>query len=143
MNRTRRYSCVYQHAGIFRPQIVTVTATTASETAKYEIHFCHFFTNAHKSACKDTTNIWNVQVFCQKNSLCLHKNGFLWQKTCRWHECANVFSEGTHPVGEGACRKYNKPIPASEITTFQSVCVRRYCFYFSKRLVLLIASQPE
>ena len=28
---------------------------------------------------------------------------FIWN----WHVSANVFSEGTHPVGEGACRKYN------------------------------------
>ena len=29
-------------------------------------------------------------------------------KTCYSHECATVTSEGTHPVGEGACRNYTK-----------------------------------
>ena len=57
----------------------------------------------HLCDCKGTTNIWNIQGFCDKNQIYLN---FFVQNRCYSHNCATVPSENSLFIR--ACRRYNK-----------------------------------
>ena len=59
LNLPRRDASVNEHPSLTRAEVVTITATTACKTSKYEPVFLHTI----KKSCKDTKKFAYVQEF--------------------------------------------------------------------------------